>query len=530
MEDYNDYTDTIIDKFFDENQELDDNKFFDSLESKLKTSQTKLNSELERLTKENLSYSKSIDPKNTYHDKLALVTNKYNIFEKDVEGLNLHYSGKLSYISALSRNLEEFENFKKNIEFALKIFQYLRTLNSSDDIQQVLPDIFKDSNKMLEEGVEVYEALRQIKEVCRFYPIFQKHFDTTIDAKFKETLTNSICEFYDENAFSKLEILMKVTKDINSEFVFEIYVKNVIQNARVSEDSNIGLENVLRNLKEFNYSSMKDFDIKNLKKIMDSFQDAILKIANDQFGKAGKVYIIFPSTKHQNVIQVLLKNLSEKVEDYRKIMIDDEKNKSDDVYVEIIELICPQSSSYIAGMKKILQYSKTDLWNQIEQDTNLFMSKVEAIYMSKESNLLDKYQNDNYYDKVKALHQLLKRFNEYKPAEKEKKLKIEDRIGELELSIIDIIDVTNISISKYIKTTIQRYISILKQKAAKKDLIETFCKNIFDAIRSLLSKICESFVSLLRLRKKNKMPISNVHFHYFSRILPKEGVGKLIYL
>jgi len=514
---YRDYTDTLIENFFEQNQNVDDDKFFSSLESNIKSSQTILDNELNQLTKENLISSQSTDnKKNKYSDKLEEVTMKYNQFEQRTENLNSHYIEKISYISALSKNLEDFENFKKNIEFALKIFNYISFLNSSEDIAKVLPDIFTDSDKMLHEGVEVYEAFRQIIDVCRDYPIFVNHFKNSIDAKFQETLKMSIKEFYDNNEFIKLEKLMKVTSDMSSEFVYKLYVSYAIKHSPI--------ETVASLLSEINYSEMNEFKYTEICKIMKNFHDEILKVANEQFGNASsKVYLIFPEIKYNNVIGELLTQISQRVDEFRNNVIN-ESGKSDEVYVKLIEYLYPLSDTYIEKMKESLIYSKTDLWNHIEQETNLFLRHVESIYMFKEKNLLDQYQNEQYYEKVKAIVTMNKKYNEkdknkVEDKTKNKKAREEEKIEELQNSIFDLIDKTNLAtISKHAKTTITRYINLLKVKEEKKDMIATFCKNILDAVKNLLDAFCNIFVILLKEREKNNLSIINIHFHYFSRI------------
>ena len=187
---------------------------------------------------------------------------------------------------------------------------------------------------------------------------------------------------------------MKVTSDMSSEFVYRLYVSYAIEFSPIEE-----VENSLRGV---TYTNMTDFTYSEICKTMKNFHDEIFKVATQQFGNASsKVYLIFPETKYNNVIGELLTQFSQHVDDFRNQIID-EAGKTDDVYVKLIEYFYPLSNQYVESMKEVLTYSKTDLWNHIEQETNLFLRQMESIYMFKEKNLLAQHLNTQYYDKIKS--------------------------------------------------------------------------------------------------------------------------------
>jgi len=266
--DYRNYTDNLIEDYFEANN-IDDSNFFIKLEDKLKASQKDLQFELQNLLILNQSHSKNLqETKETYSTKLDEITNQYNNFEVKVDSLNKHYSEKLAYISVLSKNLSEFELFSHNIDFASRIFNYLQTLNSPD-LDKVIPDIFTNPEKIVEEGVEIFEALRQLIDIAgKDYPYFVSNFNV-IQKKILDTVKESIKECYENNELNRLERIMKVTEIINSDFIIDMYVDYIIESLNINQ--------IINSLKEINFIRISDQLLKQIFGFIDDFHDKFFR-------------------------------------------------------------------------------------------------------------------------------------------------------------------------------------------------------------------------------------------------------------
>jgi hypothetical protein len=66
--------------------------------------------------------------------------------------------------------------------------------------------------------------------------------------------------------------------------------------------------------------------------------------------------------------------------------------------------------------------------------------------------------------------------------------------------------------------TIGRYNNLIGNKDEKTDLIETFCKNVFDSIQNLLTDYCNLTKFLILEREKNNFPLTERHYYFLNRI------------
>jgi hypothetical protein len=498
---YRNYTDNLIEDFFNSNK-IDDSNFFSKLEETIKGSQSKINNQMEKLMRENEYNSQRVnETKEQYFEKLELITSLYNNFELRVNHLNKHHSDKLSYISVLSNNLGEYEKFKKNIVFANKIFDLMNLLNSSEDISKILPDIFTIPDKMLEEGIEVFEAFRQLIDITgKDFPIFTKNFKT-IEIKMKETIQDSIKDFYENNELNKLEKLMQVTEILQSEFIIDMYVKFILEN--------MNLYYIIKSIKNISFDKVSEEMFSHVFKIIDEFHDNILKGCNLQFGQpASKIYLIFPESRVKLVISALVLQISKILQDFRQLVVG-EQGKSDETYVKIIQYIYPNALKFVKNFKDTLEYSKTDLWNNIEQDTTLFLRGLEAIYMNKERNLLNSFIRNNYETKLKKVQEV-KRSYDGKPTSLE----------HFQNETFDLIQATSFTLlHKFSVDTIQRYHTLIGSKEERIDLTETFCKSLLDCVKDLL----EAYSNLVKLviieREKHNAQLSEPHYYIPARII-----------
>src|SRR6185437_12423131 len=102
----------------------------------------------------------------------------------------------------------------------------------------------------------------------------------------------------------------------------------------------------------------------------------------------------------------------------------------------------------------ILAYSKTDLWNNMDQETNIFLRGLEAVYMNKERNLLHSFIKVNYEIKLRKVSEVKKNYES-------KTITIE----QFQNDSFDLIQSTNFSIlHKFSVETINRYHKLIGNK------------------------------------------------------------------
>lgn len=378
--DYKNFTDNLIDEYFNSHK-LDDPSFFENLENKIKNSQSKINSDLNKITEQcQENFENDNKQSDEYKYKLQEITLIYNNFEGKVENLNSHYHNKLAYINTLSNYLADFEKFKNNITFANKIFEKLEELNSSSEMNISNFEIFTDPNKLIEEGIEIFHALRQIVDSCALdFPNFVANFNT-MKSKIIESISFSIKDFYENNELQKLESLFKVTNLIDSDMIIEMYVNLIKEqmdlNFYIQQLKNMSLENISNEM--FNM----------ILRIIEEFHSTIIKHSNEQFGdKKSKIFLIFPEGKQKEVVSAMVKELQQIIREFRDIFNSYERTPNiNEAVINLIEYIYPESQNFVENFKKTLEYIGSDIWNEIKNDTNIFLQIMHSVFQARQVN------------------------------------------------------------------------------------------------------------------------------------------------
>jgi len=500
--DYKNFTDNLVDKFFDSNKQ-DDPNFYDKLEQIIRNSQSHLNSELNKLAIECQKNSELDNRQNDeYKDKLQEITLIYNNFEGKVENLNNHYSNKLAYISTLSTYLGEFEKFKNNIIFANKIFDKLNELNSSESIELNNFEIFTDSNKLIEEGIEIFHALRQIVDSCsKEFPVFAKNFKS-MELKIKESISNSIRDFYDNNELQKLESLFKVTDLISPDMIIDMYVKLII------EQMNLGFS--IRSLKSISLENISNEMFNQIFRIIEDFHSTIIRTAEEQFGNSkSKIYLIFPDTRHKEVISFMVKEIQQILKDFRDVFNGYDKNPNiNESVINLIEHIYPDSIEFVNKFKQTFEYIESDLWNEIKNDTNIFLQILHSTFQSRQFTLNKTFIFENSTYKINIIKNFIKEYNS-------KTLSLDA----LQEKVFDVIYKDELSLYlKFCNISIERYNKFLGSIQEKEDGIEEFNNQMVESIITKIKIYCEAIVFIVNEKDKNKTNINNLQFHVFYTI------------
>ena len=121
-------------------------------------------------------------------------------------------------------------------------------------------------------------------------------------------------------------------------------------------------------------------------------------------------------------------------------------------------------------MKKIVEFTKTDLEGALEQETNIFLRTFEGIYMNKEKNFLDFFITSSYNNLINSINKIKTDFYEVKKG-KLKGDKLNAFILDYLNRLYDTIQSTNFSkLNDKTKKTISRYNILIKSKSEKQDL------------------------------------------------------------
>jgi regulator of sigma D len=207
------------------------------------------------------------------------------------------------------------------------------------------------------------------------------------------------------------------------------------------------------------------------------------------------------------------------IKELREIVII-EQGKPDDIYVRIIEYIYPQSLKFVENFKDAFSYSRTDLWNIIQQDTTHFLTNVEAIYMRKDNNLIRAFINLNYDCKIKMMDNMKKTFDS-------KTINLDQFQNEL----LDLITSTNLSIiTKFAVDTINRYNNLIRNKNQQIDMTASFCKDILDSIQKLLQTYCNLVTIIIEKRSSGGHTLTPTKFLFLSKITFLSGEFQQIFL
>ncbi len=509
------YSDKLIENFFEKNT-FESPNFFNDIAKEIQHGQIELNNEIENMIKDDKINTKKLNiKKEEYIKELDLIKDFHNNFEEKVNNLNELYSDKLSYVSLLSKNLFEFEKVNKNIEFTKKSYEIIKILNETDDLLKIkIPEIFRDSEKILTEGVEMYLSFKNLLETMKKKPEFSNFVSNLekIEDKIKNHAKESIKKYYNEDDYEQLQNMFLVTETIHNEFLIDLYVNFITTDLMKLNESIQSIEKV-----KFNLESVSEELFTLIFKISDDFHENILNFSSEQFGtEYSKIYLLFPESRQKLVISKLVSKCLEKLNKFRENFIDD-TNKNDETFVRIVHFIYPKENKFLEKYKQILIYSKSDLGINLEQETNIFLRTVEAVYMSKEKSLINNFIETTYKNKILKL---LEMKEEYLESMKIKKNKNNNFCMEKLLNdFFNLIQGTNFS-ALYNKSNviIGRYNILISRKEEKNDLIETFCREVFDSIENLLSEFCNLEKFIINESLKKDFEINEKYFLLLSKI------------
>ena len=526
---FNNYTDDIIEAFFEKNNFDENPNFFYDLASEMQNGQRHINYKLKKIIKDDeINNSKLAQKRQEYIKKLENIKKNNSIFEQKVNDLNELYCDKLSYISLISKNLYEYEKFHKNIDFSVKLFDYINMLNKTDNyVELKLPPSLVDSELIIEEGIEIYLAFKEIQQTCKNkpgYENFVKNF-STLEEKIKNTIKYKIAKSYSENNLQKLRNIFNVTEIMRNDLITNLYVDYIVEDVMKLNEQKESMKKV-----QFSVDGISEDLFTLIFKQADSFHETILINADTQFGKEySRIYILFPESQFKIVSSIMINTFIKYLTEFRTIFIS-ERNKNEETFVRIVQYIYPKTVSFNEQFKNIVQFTKTDLEGALEQETNIFLRTVEGIYMNKEKNLLEFFVTSSYKNLVNQMKKLKAEFSEIKKG-KLKGEKLTNFVLDYINRLYDSIQSTNFSkLNEKTKSTINRYNILIKSKSEKKDLTETFCKEVFDSIQELLIAYCDVFKLILEESMKKNQNVIDKHFQILSKIDYYKSQYKLIFL
>ena len=513
---FNNYADDIIESFFDKHN-IDSENFYFDLASEMQNGQRNINYKLKKMIEDDeINNSKLNQKKQEYITKLENIKKKHSQFENRVNDLNELYCEKLSYISLISKNLFEYEKFHKNIEFSCKLFEYIDMLNVTNNFNQLkLPTCLTDTELIIDEGIEIYLAFKEIQSTCKEsdgYENFVRNFEI-LEEKIKGTIKYSIAKNYMDNNMDKLRHIFGITEIMRNDLITNLYVNYIVEDVMKLKEQKELMKKV-----QFKEEGISEDLFTLIFKQADDFHETLLTNADTQFGKEySKIYILFPESQHKIVSSIMINSFIKYLTDFRTIFIS-ERDKNEETYVRIVQYIYPKTVSFNNQMKQFVQFTKTDLEGALEQETNIFLRTVEGIYMSKEKNLLDYFITSSYNNLVNVVKKIETDFSEVKKG-KLKGEKLTNFISDYLNKLYDTIQSTNFSkLNEKAKKTITRYNILIKNKSEKQDLTETFCKEVFDSIQALLIEYCDAFKLILEESMKKNQNVVDKHFLVISKL------------
>ena len=526
---FNNYTDDIIESFFSKNNFDESPNFFYDLASEMQNCQRHINHKLKKIIKDDeINNSKLAQKKEEYIIKLEKIKKNNLSFEQKVNDLNELYCEKLSYISLISKNLFEYEKFHKNIDFSVKLFEYINMLNKTDNyVELKLPPSLTDSELIIEEGIEIYLAFKEVQQTCKNksgYENFLKNF-ATLEDKIKNTIKFTIAKSYSDNNLQKLRHIFNITETMRNDLITNLYVDYIVEDVMKLKEQKESMKKV-----QFSVDGISEDLFTLIFKQADNFHETILINSDTQFGKEySKIYILFPESQYKIVSSIMINTFIKYLTEFRTIFIS-ERDKNEETYVRIVQYIYPKTISFNDQFKNIVQFTKTDLEGALEQETNIFLRTVEGIYMNKEKNMLELFITSSYKNMVNQMKKIKAEFSEIKKG-KMKGDKLTNFILDYVNRLYESIQSTNFSkLNEKTKTTITRYNILIKSKSEKKDLTETFCKEVFDSIQELLISYCDVFKLILEESMKKNQNVIDKHFQILSKIDYFKSQYKLIFL
>ena len=525
---FNNYTDDIIEAFFEKNNFDENPNFFYDLASEMQNGQRHINHKLKKIIKDDeINNSKLAKKKEEYIKKLENIKKNNSVFEQKVNDLNELYCDKLSYISLISKNLYEYEKFHKNIDFSVKLFEYINMLNKTNNyVELKLPPSLTDSELIIDEGIEIYLAFKEIQQTCKNKPDYEnfvKNFETLED-KVKNTIKFSIAKYYQDNNLQKLRHIFGITETMRNDLITNLYVDYIVEDVMKLKEQKESMKKV-----QFSVEGISEDLFTLIFKQADNFHETLIINADTQFGKEySKIYILFPESQYKIVSSIMVNAFIKYLTEFRTIFIS-EKDKNEETYVRIVQYIYPKTLSFNEQFKNIVKFTKTDLEGALEQETNIFLRTVEGIYMNKEKNMLEVITS-SYKNTVNQMKKIKAEFSEIKKG-KLKGEKLTNFVLDYVNRLYDSIQSTNFSkLNEKTKKTITRYNILIKSKSERKDLTETFCKEVFDSIQELLISYCDIFKLILEESMKKNQNVIDKHFQILSKIDYYKSQYKLIFL
>ena len=526
---FNNYTDDIIEEFFTKNNFDDSPNFFYDLASEMQNCQRHINHKLKKIIKDDeINNAKLAQKKQEYITKLEKIKKNNSAFEQKVNDLNELYCDKLSYISLISKNLYEYEKFHKNIDFTVKLFDYINMLNKTDNyVELKLPPSLTDSELIIDEGIEIYLAFKEVQQTCKNKPEYEnfiKNFGTLED-KVKNTIKSAIAKSYTDNNLQKLRHIFGVTETMKNDLMTNLYVDYIVEDIMRLKEQKEEMKKV-----QFSVDGISEDLFTLIFKQADNFHETILANADTQFGKEySKIYIIFPESQFKIVSSIMINTFIKYLTEFRTIFIS-ERDKNEETYVRMVQYIYPKTVSFNEQFKNVVTFTKTDLEGALEQETNIFLRTVEGIYMNKEKTMLEYFITSSYKSMVNQMKKIKAEFSEIKKG-KLKGEKLTNFVLDYLNRLYDSIQSTNFSkLNEKTKQTINRYNILIKSKSEKKDLTETFCKEVFDSIQELLISYCDTFKLILEESMKKNQNVIDKHFQILSKIDYFKSQYKLIFL
>ena len=526
---FNNYTDDIIEEFFTKNNFDDSPNFFYDLASEMQNGQRHINHKLKKIIKDDeINNAKLAQKKQEYITKLEKIKKNNSAFEQKVNDLNELYCDKLSYISLISKNLYEYEKFHKNIDFTVKLFDYINMLNKTDNyVELKLPPSLTDSELIIDEGIEIYLAFKEVQQTCKNKPEYEnfiKNFGTLED-KVKNTIKSAIAKSYTDNNLQKLRHIFGVTETMKNDLMTNLYVDYIVEDIMKLKEQKEEMKKV-----QFSVDGISEDLFTLIFKQADNFHETILANADTQFGKEySKIYIIFPESQYKIVSSIMINTFIKYLTEFRTIFIS-ERDKNEETYVRMVQYIYPKTVSFNEQFKNVVTFTKTDLEGALEQETNIFLRTVEGIYMNKEKTMLEYFITSSYKSMVNQMKKIKAEFSEIKKG-KLKGEKLTNFVLDYLNRLYDSIQSTNFSkLNEKTKQTINRYNILIKSKSEKKDLTETFCKEVFDSIQELLISYCDTFKLILEESMKKNQNVIDKHFQILSKIDYFKSQYKLIFL
>ena len=526
---FNNYTDDIIEEFFTKNNFDDSPNFFYDLASEMQNGQRHINHKLKKIIKDDeINNAKLAQKKQEYITKLEKIKKNNSAFEQKVNDLNELYCDKLSYISLISKNLYEYEKFHKNIDFTVKLFDYINMLNKTDNyVELKLPPSLTDSELIIDEGIEIYLAFKEVQQTCKNKPEYEnfiKNFGTLED-KVKNTIKSAIAKSYIDNNLQKLRHIFGVTETMKNDLMTNLYVDYIVEDIMRLKEQKEEMKKV-----QFSVDGISEDLFTLIFKQADNFHETILANADTQFGKEySKIYIIFPESQYKIVSSIMINTFIKYLTEFRTIFIS-ERDKNEETYVRMVQYIYPKTVSFNEQFKNVVTFTKTDLEGALEQETNIFLRTVEGIYMNKEKTMLEYFITSSYKSMVNQMKKIKAEFSEIKKG-KLKGEKLTNFVLDYLNRLYDSIQSTNFSkLNEKTKQTINRYNILIKSKSEKKDLTETFCKEVFDSIQELLISYCDTFKLILEESMKKNQNVIDKHFQILSKIDYFKSQYKLIFL